>query len=600
MILFNNIYREIREERSLIDLHWLKLLHSFIISLTYIEKDISEDYWLKQIDDALEHIVRVLIVKPDFFKKTSKTRVAPDDFQGNTLTNTTQWLFNQTNSSNLHCRNKCFYLFKKIVTSLEESLADFVFNPDNKNFCISKFYSHEIIQRPVIEDLKLDEDLNVLYKWMNNLHSSIDGHIFVIENDIFEPNFIFTTSYFFMALQCFIRSANLTLEEVVKSNILISQKDKEYFDYLKVNVSRSILKFSIILLMKKEKISNENIILHFSTLFFSFFQRYIFTPVLLGFDLNNMNKEQDCILHLLSLIKEKLPFNKTYELSNILNDSINENILLTYYKYVNVPVTQRQILRGVKILAKSSFSDYLKLNQYSGDIISSIISELLDVKESVNYFKTINETVFDYNNTKLELAMEYFEDADKIMNFIFDTRKNSEDKFFGLYVFDMFKNIFVKYLVKNFETFFQNIQKKELNKQYFHIIVEIITEFERTQKNRTNDMPLENIRKVIKDIIFNWEYFSFSDNQILTVYDGLRLAKKLTDVDFKIVNEYTKCSESFNGWMLNLYLYSEVNWSKKNYLNFFEQLIDVLPCIIGPEDDESANLRYGNFFSILN
>lgn len=127
-LAFNNIYRIIREESSLIDIYWLFLLDVFSTNFKMSEELNGEENF-EQLSKSLDHLTRVFIVRKDIFKLTNTDRIKPVGFRGILIQDLVLWLFEQCGSKHSNYRSKMLQVFTEVTKgcwSLEEFVVKYV------------------------------------------------------------------------------------------------------------------------------------------------------------------------------------------------------------------------------------------------------------------------------------------------------------------------------------------------------------------------------------------------------------------------------------------------------------------------------------------
>ncbi|ERL91440.1 hypothetical protein D910_08770 [Dendroctonus ponderosae] len=78
-LIFNNIYKEIREKRTLISLFAVEILHLFVISLDLLEHSNEEvDSTVFQIRNSINHLKRIFIEKSNLFRELEQPKRESD------------------------------------------------------------------------------------------------------------------------------------------------------------------------------------------------------------------------------------------------------------------------------------------------------------------------------------------------------------------------------------------------------------------------------------------------------------------------------------------------------------------------------------------
>lgn len=65
-LVFNNIYRDLREDINILNQYWIELLYYFVKSLSL---SLEDDFNNNETSNALDHIKRVLSEKSEIFNE---------------------------------------------------------------------------------------------------------------------------------------------------------------------------------------------------------------------------------------------------------------------------------------------------------------------------------------------------------------------------------------------------------------------------------------------------------------------------------------------------------------------------------------------------
>lgn len=198
-LAFNNIYRVVREEESLIDVYWLFLLDIFSTNFK-ITEEMSSDLdgcafqdskKCNQLSATMDHLVRVFIERKHIFLKSNTERIKPSEFKGVTLIDAVVWIFQQCGSKQYHFRHKIQEMFMKILITCSK-IGEFA----EKHLSLEKFLEigegngigiHKDLMylRDSIEPL-----FKETYSWLQNFLASLDFYIWIFQKKIIPEKLI--------------------------------------------------------------------------------------------------------------------------------------------------------------------------------------------------------------------------------------------------------------------------------------------------------------------------------------------------------------------------------------------------------------------------
>ncbi|KAJ8797136.1 hypothetical protein J1605_001946 [Eschrichtius robustus] len=124
-LAFNNIYREFREEESLVEQFVFEALVTYIESLALAHADERSLGTVQQCCDAIDHLGRIVEKKHVSLNKAKKRR-CPRGFPPTAslcLSDVVQWLFANCGRPQTECRHKSIELFYKFVPLLPGTMV---------------------------------------------------------------------------------------------------------------------------------------------------------------------------------------------------------------------------------------------------------------------------------------------------------------------------------------------------------------------------------------------------------------------------------------------------------------------------------------------
>ncbi|XP_060523292.1 DNA-dependent protein kinase catalytic subunit-like isoform X2 [Cylas formicarius] len=126
-VIFNNIYRELRDERALLDVFAIEILHLFVNGLASMRgrRDDESDEAAEAINKTLRHVRRILTERADLFRKIDAKRRVPPDVEPGNLVGVSKWLLVQTASPSKYCGDASVDLFVRLAPLCGVTLSEF-------------------------------------------------------------------------------------------------------------------------------------------------------------------------------------------------------------------------------------------------------------------------------------------------------------------------------------------------------------------------------------------------------------------------------------------------------------------------------------------
>ncbi|XP_057593505.1 DNA-dependent protein kinase catalytic subunit isoform X2 [Hippopotamus amphibius kiboko] len=189
-LAFNNIYREFREEESLVDQFVFEALVTYVESLALAHADERTLGTVQQCCDAVEHLGRI-IEKKHVSLNEAKKRRCPRGFPPAAslcLGDVVRWLFTSCGRPQTECRHKCMELFYKLVPLLPGNkspclwLRDLI-QEEGTSFLITTFEGggacappSGILAQPTFLHLRGPFRLRYVLQWMDALLAALESY----------------------------------------------------------------------------------------------------------------------------------------------------------------------------------------------------------------------------------------------------------------------------------------------------------------------------------------------------------------------------------------------------------------------------------------
>ncbi|KAM8822809.1 DNA-dependent protein kinase catalytic subunit isoform 1-T1 [Spinachia spinachia] len=270
-LAFNSIYRQFREEMSLVEQFIFEVLVIFVESLALAHSDEPSMGTLQQCNSAIDHVKRIINQKAASLNRhNAKTRV-PRGFPSDEklcLSDMVLWLLEQCGRPQTACRHKCMELFYEFIPLLpgKESPSQWVdgmLKDHGKGFLISRFEGGGLFSQPTLRGLTVPFSVRATLQWMDVLLAALDCYNTFIQLHIIKPPLMLSTrekSSFLKAI-CFflteLATCDLAAAESCFSHGLktshFSPREVEQYNFSKCTIIVRLLEFVTMILVKGDK-----------------------------------------------------------------------------------------------------------------------------------------------------------------------------------------------------------------------------------------------------------------------------------------------------------------------------------------------------------
>uniref|UniRef100_A0A672TW15 DNA-dependent protein kinase catalytic subunit n=1 Tax=Strigops habroptila TaxID=2489341 RepID=A0A672TW15_STRHB len=269
-LAFNSIYREFREENSLVEQFVFEALVVFLESLALTHTDEKSLGTTQQCCDAINHLKRIIKHKAPSLNKEGKRRV-PRGFpaaKSVCLLDVVMWLLMQCGRPQTECRHKAMELFYEFVPlvpgnkSPSSWLADVLKNQD-VSFLINKFEGggsdakspSGILSQPTLRGMQEPFSLQTVMRWMDMFLAALDCYNTFFELRMVKPHEILGESSFLEAVQFFLETIALhdinAAEQCFgcsSKGSMFSPQERDMYNYSKCTIIVRIMEFVTMIL----------------------------------------------------------------------------------------------------------------------------------------------------------------------------------------------------------------------------------------------------------------------------------------------------------------------------------------------------------------
>ncbi|CAH1171231.1 unnamed protein product [Phaedon cochleariae] len=576
-LIFNNIYREIREEEAMISIFWLEILHIFVQSLNAVSA-LEESNTVVQIRRSLKNVQRVFVEKPSIFRKADAKRRVPNELNEGLLKDVAVWLLKQTASRSRHCREASMELFINIAPlACERKTKLQTFVQENLGSSLTELYSNSLLEFDKLKERHC-ENIDTLLKWMRCLLCVIDGYNFVAKNNL--GDIAFENSALFRQIQFFLE--HLQTVEIAEALNMIARKtwtfttiDKDHFGLLKTSCVLSIFNFfntvlsNGVLLEKSASIWTKG--------FWLLLSNAVFKPRAFGLnDVLHPGYEEQLVVLINNVSRKLSPTNLT-ELNRILISVIVSHAETDIDLRKNVGLSQRSVLRGMIFLRGTHLNKFLQIENYSSGLIQKLLSSFHRKADgNVIFVSDLQDTTFSYINSLLEFALSNESEFGLLMEqlhseFIVQSMEYTKEKSFGVYFLDTFGETVFPVILEHFDRFLTVSLAKDNLKTTIEYVVLVLNHWVKQKPVRVQGRDIASI------LDQHWKRFeAYFETDRDTMNTGLEYLKLLVQVD-------DLHSVQVQEWLVQCLLKSDGS----NDLEIFHLLV----LIATQENDNSLNFK---------
>lgn len=581
------------------NMFWLELLHAFVKNLEQIQLNTSQDsVCTEQVFKALDHLQRGLVVNVADFNKNSDNRVTPPSFEGNLLKDVTLWLLRNTGSASPSCREKCMSMFLKLAPLVKgckgdtRTFIDIHVGRDPEWIC--DLYERELIKNPTLDRGDSSCSSEFLFKYLSNLLCALEGYIFVIGHKLTSVHYTSRKSKFVESFVYFLdhvqaKELNEALHLLgAREEILFKVTDRQKFNLLKSCIAVSSLKLLSAICDNYPALSyltGSQTLLESESLQ-KLICNCIFNTSILGFYTINDHKIKEICVDLLNQISDGPNEVLKARLSCYFNNYIAANFPRGTTRGMDTN-TQNTYLDGLLVLQKSKFSDRLDLMKMTacgvvGGVYDSLTEELKGVRITIDLDSSVRRVL----ELKLQFCLHYETEFRFLIEKLFSTGvakdKNNADREVRSYLFETFKKTILTRVIDNFETFIQLACRSTSQSNLISYVFEVIQHLQEDRKKGNRA-----IKRVAEVCLDQWNEFQACFEVQRQI--GVDFFRKLSDL--YVPYDLIKSRESVGRWIISLLMYRDPEWSPDVAINFCLDVVNLLPCVCGPDEQFESELK---------
>ncbi|XP_029935630.1 DNA-dependent protein kinase catalytic subunit isoform X2 [Myripristis murdjan] len=303
-LVFNSIYRQFREESSLVDQFVFEVLIVFVESLALAHSDEPSIGTLQQCGSAIDHLKRIIKYKAPSLNQHNARRRIPRGFPPEEklcLSHVVLWLLEQCGRPQAECRHKCMELFYEFIPLLPGNKSpsqwlEVVLEERSMGFLISQFEGGGLLSQSTLRDLLGPFSVRATIQWMDLLLAALDCYNTFISLHIIKPHYILASKEkpsFLKAVGFFLTELATHGLEAAESCFPMGQQTSHFspreidqYNYSKCTIIVRLMEFTTMILVKCDehmwKLLEQDV---FGSVFFELTALVVCQPSAVGFNM---------------------------------------------------------------------------------------------------------------------------------------------------------------------------------------------------------------------------------------------------------------------------------------------------------------------------
>ncbi|XP_056317923.1 DNA-dependent protein kinase catalytic subunit [Danio aesculapii] len=306
-LAFNSMYRQFREESSLVEQFVFEVLVVFVESLALAHFDEKSVGTVQQCCSSLDHLKRIIKHKADSLNMNSKRRIPrgfPAD-QSVCLSDVVLWLLSQCGRPQTECRHKSMELFFEFVPLLPGNSSPAVWLDEQlkqrgPGFLISRLEGGGLLSQPTLREIDTPFSIKGTLQWMDLLLAALDCYNTFTNLRCLQPQRILGTgekSSFLPAVHFFLTELSMQDVQAARACFRLgnagqshfSPRETEQYNYSKCSIIVRMMEFSTMVLQKCPqdlwKLMEKDV---FNSSFFTLVALAVCEPSSIGFNMADL------------------------------------------------------------------------------------------------------------------------------------------------------------------------------------------------------------------------------------------------------------------------------------------------------------------------
>ncbi|XP_015230469.1 PREDICTED: DNA-dependent protein kinase catalytic subunit [Cyprinodon variegatus] len=303
-LAFNSIYRQFREESSLVEQFVFEVLVIFVESLALAHSDERSMGTVKQSCSAIDHLKRIITHKAASLNQHNAKRRIPRGFPPDgtlCLSDMVVWLLEQCGRPQTECRHKCMKLLYEFIPLLPGKKSppqwlDGLLKDHGIDFLISRLEGGGLLSQPTLRDLTGPFSVRASLQWMDLLLAVLDCYNTFISLHIIKPQHLLGSK----EKSSFLKATNFFLTELATHGLTaaescftlgerathFSPSEVDQYNYSKCTITVRLLEFTSMILVKGDqeswKLLEQEV---FCSVFFDLAAAVVCEPSTVGFNM---------------------------------------------------------------------------------------------------------------------------------------------------------------------------------------------------------------------------------------------------------------------------------------------------------------------------
>ncbi|XP_014836896.1 PREDICTED: DNA-dependent protein kinase catalytic subunit [Poecilia mexicana] len=303
-LAFNSIYRQFREENSLVEQFVFEVLVIFVESLALAHLDERSMGTVPQCCNAINHLKRIIKHKAPSLNQHNAKRRIPRGFPPDEklcLSDLVLWLLEQCGRPQTECRHKCMELLYEFIPLLPGKKSppqwlEGMLKDRGIDFLISRFEGWGLLSQPTLRDLTSPFSVRATLQWMDLLLAVLDCYNTFIGLHIIKPQHILSSK----DKSSFLKATHFFLTELASRGLAaaescfclgermshFSPREVDQYNYSKCTITVRLLEFASMILVKGDqefwKLLEQEV---FCSVFFELTAAVVCEPSAVGFNM---------------------------------------------------------------------------------------------------------------------------------------------------------------------------------------------------------------------------------------------------------------------------------------------------------------------------
>ncbi|XP_032407093.1 DNA-dependent protein kinase catalytic subunit [Xiphophorus hellerii] len=303
-LAFNSIYRQFREENSLVEQFVFEVLVIFVESLALAHSDERSMGTVQQCCSAIDHLKRIIKHKAPSLNQHNAKRRIPRGFPPDEklcLSDLVVWLLEQCGRPQTECRHKCMELLYEFIPLLPGKKSppqwlEGMLKDHGIDFLISRFEGGGLLSQPTLRDLTGPFSVRATLQWMDLLLAVLDCYNTFIDLHIIKPQHILSSK----DKSSFLKATHFFLTELASRGLAaaescfglgermshFSPREVDQYNYSKCTITVRLLEFASMILIKGDqgfwKLLEQEV---FCSVFFELTAAVVCEPSAVGFNM---------------------------------------------------------------------------------------------------------------------------------------------------------------------------------------------------------------------------------------------------------------------------------------------------------------------------